>query len=88
MYKGWFSVLHNTELEFDFSEVLATNEVVGLLAIGCFFIGTKSFSAHLAKSEIDVSDVCADNRAHHQLFVYVFATQTWKFNLVSVQGVR
>ena len=58
-YKRWFSVLHNTQLEFDFSEVLATNEVVGLLAIGCFFIGTKSFSAHLAKSEIDVSDVCA-----------------------------
>ena len=47
------------QLEFDFSEVLATNEVVGLLVIGCFFVGTKSFLGHLAKLEINVSDACA-----------------------------
>ena len=54
MYKGWFSVLHNTELEFDFSEVLATNEVVGLLVIECFFVGTKSFLVRLAKSDMSL----------------------------------
>ena len=57
--QGMISVLHNTQLEFDFSKVLETNEVVGLLVIGCFFVGTKSFLGCLAKSEIDVSDTCA-----------------------------
>ena len=38
---------------------MATNEVVVLLAIECFFIEAKSFVGRLAKSKIDVSDACA-----------------------------